>query len=196
MKVLVVEDDPVVRRILEDLLTRWQYEVEVTTNGEQAMKALQHESPPRLAIIDWQMPGMDGVELACRARHQLKISPLYMILLTIRGGKANIVQGLEAGADDYITKPFDQEELKARVQVGARVVHLQLELAERVKELEAAIAHVKQLQGLLPICCYCKKIRDDRNYWHEVESYISQHSQAKFTHGICPECYQKVVQQI
>lgn len=196
MKVLVVEDDPVVRRILEDLLTRWQYEVEVTTNGEQAMKALQNESPPRLAIIDWQMPGMDGVELCCRARHQLKLSPLYMILLTIRGGKANIVQGLEAGADDYITKPFDQEELKARVQVGARVVHLQMELAERVRELEAALAHVKQLQGLLPICCYCKKIRDDRNYWHEVEAYIAQHSQAKFTHGICPECYQKVVQQI
>ena len=196
MKVLVVEDDPVVRRILEDLLNRWQYEVEVTTNGEQAMKALQNKVPPRLAIIDWQMPGMDGVELCCRARHQLKLSPLYMILLTIRSGKANIVQGLEAGADDYITKPFDQEELKARVQVGARVVHLQMELAERVKELESALAHVKQLQGLLPICCYCKKIRDDSNYWHEVEAYISQHSQAKFTHGICPECYQKVVQQI
>jgi len=62
--------------------------------------------------------------------------------------------------------------------------------------LEAALEHVKQLQGLLPICCYCKKIRDDRNYWHEVESYITTHSQAKFTHGICPECYQKVVQQI
>ena len=119
-----------------------------------------------------------------------------MILLTIRGGKANIVQGLESGADDYITKPFDQEELKARVQVGARVVHLQTELAARVTDLEAALDHVKQLQGLLPICCYCKKIRDDRNYWHEVESYITTHSQAKFTHGICPECYQKVVQQI
>jgi len=196
MKVLIVEDDPVVRRILEDLLTRWQYEVVSTTNGEQAIQALQVENPPRLAIIDWQMPGMDGVELCCRARHQLKLSPLYMILLTIRGGKANIVQGLESGADDYITKPFDQEELKARVQVGARVVHLQTELAARVKDLEAALDHVKQLQGLLPICCYCKKIRDDRNYWHEVESYITTHSQAKFTHGICPECYQKVVQQI
>jgi hypothetical protein len=86
--------------------------------------------------------------------------------------------------------------LKARIQVGARLVHLQTELAARVKDLEAALDHVKQLQGLLPICCYCKKIRDDRNYWHEVESYITTHSQAKFTHGICPECYQKVVQQI
>ena len=145
MKVLIVEDDPVVRRILEDLLTRWQYEVVSTTNGEQAIQALQVENPPRLAVIDWQMPGMDGVELCCRARHQLKLSPLYMILLTIRCGKANIVQGLESGADDYITKPFDQEESKARVQVGARVVHLQTELAARVKDLEAALDHVKQI---------------------------------------------------
>ncbi len=196
MKVLVVEDDPVVRRILEDLLTRWNFEVVVTTNADQALKTFQREDAPRLAIIDWQMPGMDGVELCCQVRHTLKLTPLYLILLTIRGGKANIVQGLDAGADDYITKPFDQEELRARVQVGARVVHLQTELAQRVRELEAAVAHVKLLQGLLPICCYCKKIRDDRNYWHEVESYIQQHSQAKFTHGICPECYQKVVQQI
>ena len=91
-----------------------------------------------------------------------------------------------------MTKPFDHGELRARVQVGARVVQLQSALADRVKELEDAIANVKQLQGLLPICSYCKKIRDDGNYWHRVESYITGHANVRFSHGICPDCSDKL----
>jgi hypothetical protein len=92
-----------------------------------------------------------------------------------------------------VTKPFNREELRARVQGGARVVELQRSLAERVEELEQALARVKQLQGLLPICSYCKKIRDDRNYWQQVEAYIGEHSEAVFSHGICPDCFDKFV---
>ena len=98
---------------------------------------------------------------------------------------------MQAGADDYITKPFDPAELEARLQVGARVTDLQNKLAERVKELEAALSQVKQLRGLLPICSYCKKIRNDENYWDQVENYIAKHSDAEFSHSICPECYEK-----
>ena len=101
--------------------------------------------------------------------------------------------GLDAGADDYLAKPFDRNELRARVQVGVRVVELQRHLAEHIKELETALSQVKQLQGILPICSYCKKIRDDQNYWQRVESYISDHSEAEFSHSICPSCYEDVV---
>src|SRR5438105_4818844 len=102
--------------------------------------------------------------------------------------------GLGAGADDYIVKPFEREELRARVQVGFRMLALQAALADRVRELEEALTRVKQLQGLLPICSYCKKVRDDRNYWQQVETYIEGHSDAQFTHGICPECREKYVE--
>jgi DNA-binding response OmpR family regulator len=107
--------------------------------------------------------------------------------------REDIVAGLAAGADDYITKPFDIQELRARVQVGLRIVELQESLSVRIKELEDALAQVKQLRGLLPICSYCKKIRDDQNYWQKVESYLSQHSEARVSHSVCPECYEQIV---
>ncbi len=192
MKILIVEDDLETRQKLERLLTRWQYEVTTAANGIEAWKILQQPETPRLVLLDWEMPGMTGVEVCARARHQFRLAPLYLILLTGHNTKANITQGLDAGADDYITKPFDQEELRARLQAGSRIVRLQAELAERLQELQGALADVKQLQGLLPLCSCCKKIRDGKNYWHQVEGYISRHSDATFTHGICPNCYQKV----
>ena len=103
------------------------------------------------------------------------------------------MEGLEAGADDYMVKPCNTQELSARVKVGFRVLSLQESLAERVQELEQALERVKQLQGLLPICSYCKKIRDDSNYWHQVEEYVSTYAEVQFTHGICPACYEKEV---
>src|SRR5439155_4831059 len=109
---------------------------------------------------------------------------------------ASIVTGLQAGADDYITKPFDRGELQARLQVGRRIVELQKGLADRVRELEAALSRVRQLQGLLPICAWCKKIRDDQNYWHQVETYIGSHSDARFSHGICPDCLKTVMEKV
>jgi len=192
MKVLIAEDDPVSRRLLQAALIKWGYEVAVTSNGKEAWQALQVPDAPSLLILDWLMPEMDGVEICREARQLPALKSAYIILLTSRGSKDDIVKGLEAGADDYVTKPFDHGELRARVQVGSRVVQLQSALAERVNELEEAIASVKTLQGLLPICCYCKKIRDDGNYWHRVESYISGHANVRFSHGICPDCSEKL----
>jgi len=125
---------------------------------------------------------------------EAQTQPVYIILLSARSGQEDKIHGLEAGADDYITKPFDRDELRARVQVGIRVLELQGALAHRVRQLEEALSRVKQLQGLLPICSYCKKIRNDRNYWQQVEGYISERSEAQFSHGICPECYAQYVQ--
>ncbi len=191
---LIAEDDAVSRRVLETTLVKWGHEVIVTHDGVEAWAALQGEGAPSLAILDWMMPGMDGPEVCRRVRQVNSRTPVYLILLTAKGRKEDIVTGLEAGANDYLTKPFDREELRARVQVGARVVELELSLSERVRELEEALSHVKQLQGILPICSYCKKIRADENYWQRVETYIGEHSEAKFSHGICPDCYEAVAQ--
>jgi DNA-binding response OmpR family regulator len=192
MKILIAEDDPVSRRLLQAALIKWGYEVTVTTNGKEAWQAMQQPDAPSLLVLDWLMPEMDGVEICRQARANPALKSAYILLLTSRGSKEDIVEGLQAGADDYVTKPFDHGELRARVQVGSRVVQLQSALAERVNELEEAVANVKQLQGLLPICSYCKKIRDDGNYWHRVESYIAGHANVRFSHGICPDCSSKL----
>lgn len=193
MKILVAEDDRTTRHLLEHLLANWGYSVLSVADGTQAWDELQKTDAPPLAILDWMMPGLDGLEICRRVRAAGRSSPMYLLLLTARSEKENVVEGLEAGANDYLSKPYDVNELRARVQVGERMVTLQLELAERVREVEAAMAQITQLQGLLPICAYCKKIRDDKNYWHEVESYIKRHADVRFSHGVCPECFEKVV---
>jgi DNA-binding response OmpR family regulator len=190
---LIAEDDAVSRRLLEATLTKWGYEVIATSDGLQALEVLCQPDAPSLAILDWMMPGMDGAEVCLKAREMAADRSLYIILLTAKGRKEDVVEGLTAGADDYIVKPFDRSELKARMNAGERILRLQAELSSRVKELELALTNVKLLQGLLPICCYCKKIRNDQNYWEQVDSYISDHSEAQFTHGICPDCRDKIV---
>ena len=192
MKILIAEDDSVSRRLLEAALVKWGHEVVVTRDGEEAWQQLQLAGAAPLLILDWLMPKMDGVAVCRKARTALAFKSTYIVLLTSRGNKEDVVKGLDAGADDYVTKPFDPEELRARVQVGCRMVELQSALADRVTELETALARVNQLHGLLPICCYCKKIRDDQNYWHRVESYITVHSDVRFSHGICPDCTEKI----
>ena len=193
MKILIAEDDPVSRRFLEVTLVKWGYEVVVTCDGNEAWEAFKHEMPT-IAILDWMMPGIDGAEVCRRARAVETTMPPYVIMLTAKSEKQDVVEGLCAGADDYITKPFNRLELHARIKVGIRIAELQKTVADRVVELELALSRVKQLQGLLPICSYCKKVRDDQNYWQQVDSYISKHSEVAFSHGICPDCYDRLVE--
>ena len=140
------------------------------------------------------MPGLDGLEVCRRARARTDARPLYIILLTARADRQDTIDGLDAGADDYVTKPFDAAELRARVSVGVRVAELQGELAARIADLEQALARVDQLHGILPICSYCKKVRNDGDSWQQVEAYVSAHSAVRFSHGVCPECEKTVVQ--
>jgi phosphoserine phosphatase RsbU/P len=197
MRVLIADDDPISRRLLEVSLKQWKHDVIVTSDGTQAWQTLQQpDLAPPLLILDWLMPGLDGVELCQRVRETPALEMSYIILLTQRGTRQDMVEGLEAGADDYLTKPFDPDELRARIQVGARVVKLQGALGDRVRQLEDALQRVNQLQGLLPICSYCKRIRDDGNYWHQVEAYIEVHSEAQFSHSVCPECMAKLKREL
>ena len=196
MKVLIADDDPVVVKALAGLLKGWGYETVSAGDGTAAWDILRSDQAPSMAIVDWQMPGMNGDDLCRAARAQLPERPLYILLITARNIRVeDKVIGLTAGADDFLVKPFDIPEMRARLQVGERVLRLQMELRHRVQELEQAVAQVQQLRGLLPICIHCKKIRDDQNYWHQVESYISAHTAAEFTHSICPACFEKQIKE-
>ncbi len=200
MRVIIADDDPVTLRLLEKGVSQWGYEVLAARDGDEAWDALCTTEGPRIAILDWMMPGTDGVELCRKVRSRDDFDYIYIVLLTCKDSLNDIVTGLEAGADDYITKPFDHQELRSRIKTGERLVQLQHALASRnqalaqaVRKLEDALATIRQLHGLLPICSYCKRIRDDEDYWHQIEAYVAQHSETEFTHGLCPECHEKHV---
>lgn len=192
MNILIAEDDPVSCYMLEATLVKWGYSVTIARDGAAALEAMQTAQAPQIAILDWMMPNLDGVEVCQRLRANPSRQGIYIILLTAKSEKQDIIRGLEAGADDYVIKPFDRDELRARIRVGCRVVELQEALAARVTELEEALANVKQLQGILPICSHCKKVRNDENYWEQVETYITTHTEAQFSHSICPDCFESI----
>jgi DNA-binding response OmpR family regulator len=176
MKILTADDDTSSRAILSRVLRSFGHEVVETKDGSEAWSEYRLYSFP-LIISDWMMPEVDGVELCKRVRSEPRAKYTYIILLTSLEGKSKYLEGMQAGADDFINKPFDRDTLAARIHVAERILNLQ--------------AEVKQLEGLLPICAYCKKIKDDANHWQHMESYISHRTEANFSHGICPDCYQK-----
>ncbi len=191
MKVLIAEDDPVSNRLLEGSLVSWGYDVVATGNGAAALEILQSADRPMLAILDVVMPEMTGIEV-CRALRgrSPSIPPPYIILLTGINSKEDLVKGIEAGANDYLTKPFYRDELRVRVNVGTLTIDLQRKLSDRVTELEEALSQVKRLEGMLPICSYCRMIRDDQDRWQNIDMYIAQKTSIEFSHGICPTCYE------
>jgi sigma-B regulation protein RsbU (phosphoserine phosphatase) len=191
LEVLIAEDEPVSLRRLEALLVKWGFSVWTARDGDDAWRLYQERLPP-LAILDWLMPGLDGLEVCRRIRSHAAGVSAHVILLSTRSEPGHLVSGLDAGADDYLAKPFHRNELRARLRVGERVIALRRALRRRVAELEEALSQVKQLRGLLPICAYCKKVRDDRDYWHQLETFITEHSEARFSHGVCPECLPRV----
>jgi CheY-like chemotaxis protein len=193
LNILVADDDPTCRVLTRTLLSRWGRTCHLASNGDEAWTCIEKAEGPLIAILDWSMPGPDGLELCRRIRALPERRLVHAMLLTARSGREDVLTGLRSGADDYLTKPCDPQELFARVQIAERMLLLQESLARRVRELEDALANVKQLQGLLPICSYCKSIRSDQDYWHQVEHYISAHAGVRFSHGICPPCYEKEV---
>ena len=193
MKLLIAEDDPLYRVLYSRLLAS-EYEIVMASDGIEALHILEADRGVRLAVIDWLMPRMTGAELCRQVRAIPGMESLYLLIATAKQELGDIVEGFVAGASDYIRKPFCSEELIARLRVGRRVGELQQALELRVAQLQEALDNVTMLQGLLPICSYCKRIRDDHNYWEQIDTYVSNHSQAIFSHGVCPECYAKFLQ--
>jgi len=178
MKILAVEDDPVAQLFLESALRSLGYEVVLADDGDTAWRAL-YDRTLRLVVCDWEMPRVSGLEL-CRHLRSRGGDYLYFILLTNRSpSDANQQAALEAGADDFLTKPVDVRELKMRLHVATRILNF--------------TSQVKQLESFLPICGYCKKVRDDKNYWRQIEAYINERTGAQFSHGVCPDCYERVM---
>ena len=145
--VLIAEDDPLFRRILERWFQQWDYRVTAVENGLDAWEVLQRGDAPQLAVLDWMMPGMDGIELCRRIRSRDQSPYRYVLLLTAKDDKQDVIAGLEAGADDYLTKPFDVDELRARVRAGKRILDLQAALIHAQDDLQSAALH-DSLTGL------------------------------------------------
>lgn len=178
-KVLAVEDDAVARRVLSQALTRLGYDVVTAQDGEDAWAKLQDE-PIRVVVSDWMMPNVDGLELCRRIRERARQDYVYFILLTsVDATEVNQREAAEAGVDDFLTKPLKFNELWMRLRVAGRILGY-------TKQLQ-------QLEELMPICSYCKKIRDDKNYWQQIEGYINERTGSEFSHSVCPDCYQRVV---
>jgi len=179
MKILAVEDDAVSRAVLRQALRRLGHDTVEAGDGEEAWAALQAE-PFRVVVSDWMMPRADGLELCRRIRRRAKAEYLYFILLTSRDAtEQNQSEAADAGVDDFLTKPLDLPELWTRLRVAERILRY--------------TTQVRQLEEMLPICSYCKKIRDDQNYWQQIEGYISERTGSDFSHSVCPDCYQRVL---
>lgn len=196
MRILVVEDDRATARLLSGWIASWGHEVVVANSGADALKAFDTTSAPQLVLLDWMLPDRDGLEVCRQIRTLGESAPAHIVVLTSKSGRANLVAALEAGADEYLVKPVDPDELRARLIAGERLIGLQQRLADRVLELEGALENVRKLTGLLPICAYCHSIRDDDHYWHRVEEYVSEHTDATFSHGICPACLPRVQREM
>jgi phosphoserine phosphatase RsbU/P len=181
MEILIVDDEQISRRALEVALRKLGHQPTVAAAGEEALQRFASHRCP-VIISDLLMPGLDGLELCRRIRATARPHYTYFILLTMVNGKSGYLEGMRAGADDFITKPFDTELLAARLGVAQRILSLH--------------SQVKQLAGLMPICSLCKRVRDDQNYWHQVESFVQQHTDARFTHSYCPECFEKMKREI
>ena len=180
MRILAVEDDASSRKILVQALIRLGHEVIEAAHGEDALKILDETDPPRVVVSDWMMPGIDGLELVRRVRSRLNADYTYFILLTARtADDSNQRESIEAGVDDFLTKPVDLTELWMRLRVAERILRF--------------TTQVRQLEAFLPICSYCKKVRDDQNYWQQIETYINARTGSEFSHSVCPDCYNRVI---
>jgi DNA-binding response OmpR family regulator len=164
--------------VLEASLKKLGHEVEATVDGLAAWKVFQ-VSPRRLIISDWMMPGLDGLELCRRIRAQGGEYTYFILLSNMATSGGNLDQAMTAGVDDYLPKPVNLSELKARLHVAERILNY--------------ATQVRQLQEIIPICGYCKKMRDDKNYWSQVEEYIGKQAGSSFSHGVCPDCYERVL---
>jgi DNA-binding response OmpR family regulator len=193
---LIADDDPLARRALAGILAQAGYDVLTATDGAQAWDIMQGAAPPPVVVLDWMMPGLDGPAVLRQIRADPRLANTYVLFLTVKQAPGDISASLDAGAQDFVSKPFEPEELLARINVAFRTVELQEQLARRVRELEEALRRISQLEGILPICSRCKKIRDAGNQWTTVEHYLTDHAPVTFTHGFCPECYQAMLAEV
>jgi PleD family two-component response regulator len=180
MRILIADDDAFSSMLLAQTLKRLGHEVTTASDGRAAFEKYEREPFP-LVITDWMMPNLDGLELCRLIRASAATSYTYIIILTVLEGKGSYLQGLEAGGDDFVSKPFDEETLAARLRVAERILRLMTEN--------------RQLAELIPVCSYCMKARNDKDYWENLDRFLMKKG-AQMTHGVCPECFEKAVKSM
>lgn len=194
--ILVVDDSPINTHVLLGALGN-EYDVRVATNGKSGLSLLTgDQQKPDLILLDVMMPEMDGYEVCKALKANEETAHIPVIFVTAKSETADEEYGLSLGAADYIAKPFDIPIVRARIRNHLLLKAQREELVRQKNELQDALEQIKILRGFLPICCSCKKIRDDKGYWRQIESYISEHSEATFSHGICPECEKKLYPEL
>jgi phosphoserine phosphatase RsbU/P len=180
--ILIAEDDPVSARILEAALLKFGYQPVIARHGLEAWERFDEE-PVRLIVSDWMMPRLDGLAFCEKVRARAQTPYTYFILLTANQTSAeNHELASAAGVDDFLTKPLDREAIRTRLRVAERILKY--------------TAEIRQLQEMIPICTYCHKVRDSHDYWDKVESYIQKETGSRFSHGACPECYDKEMERL
>lgn len=188
--ILIVDDEPGNIEILSESLGS-SYEILFATSGKEALQIVKRQIPDMI-ILDIIMPVMSGYEVLQNLKLNQSFKEIPVIFITALTQEDQETRGLTLGAVDYISKPFNTSIVKIRVKTQMELKLQRDILMQRNEELRKALAKIKTLSGLLPICASCKKIRDDHGYWTQLESYISEHSEAEFTHGCCPECMKKL----
>ena len=182
-RILIVDDERFNIKTLTEILHE-DYKIMAAKNGDQALKAFEGDVLPDLILLDIMMPGIDGYEVCKRLKENPRTTNIPLIFVTAVTEIEDAARGFRAGAVDFIQKPLNPVMVKARVK-------LHIKLYKTIQELQGALSEIKKLSGLLPICSYCKKIRDDKGYWNQIEAYITEHSDAEFSHALCQECAEK-----
>jgi DNA-binding response OmpR family regulator len=189
VKILIAEDEFTTRMMVQVCLENWGYRVESVTNGEEALVQLSKPDAAHIAILDWEMPLLDGVEVCRRVKEMEVENPPYIILLTGRDSKTDILRGFDAGADDYMTKPFNDDELRARTRVAERLVRTQSSLSESVVELREALNQLEILESGVEICRACRKILNRYDgQWQSFDELLENGGNPHFVINTCPHC--------
>ncbi|MBA3015386.1 MAG: response regulator [Proteobacteria bacterium] len=185
--ILVVEDHPATRRLLQDILGK-EYQVITTGDGAKALPLINENPSIDLILLDIIMPGLNGYEVCESLKTSERTRDIPVIFLTVLEEDHDEARGFKAGVADYIIKPISRLRLLARIKNQLALRQKQKELEEKNRTLEAALEQIKTLHGILPICSFCKQIRNDHGAWQRLEVYIQKHSDAEFSHSVCPTC--------
>ena len=193
-RVLCVDDDPATQLVLSGIIEDAGWQPQAASNATAAREQLSSNPDIQVVLLDWMLPDGSGVDL-CREFKATKGASIYVILVTVRGAPEDVETGLDAGADDYLVKPVSPVEVRARIRTGLRAADAQRQLAERLAQLELALKRVSNLESLLPLCMYCRRINSS-DAWQSVEDYLWEHVDVKVSHGCCPECLSKLSKQL
>jgi DNA-binding response OmpR family regulator len=189
LRILAVDDDAATRHVLTSIIESAGWTPVIVADPEEAYDILMSPDAPPIALVDWEMPKLSGLELCQKVRQAEPDAQPYLIFVTMYSSSTDIVTGLDAGADAYMVKPIAADELQARVRAGLRTIAVQSDLRLRLREAETIAAQTKPLRETMAICVYCHRVRHDAEQWSTLEDYLYTHIKVKFTHGFCPTCY-------